>query len=317
MSDPSSQIAGYDVIGDIHGCADLLIQLLLQMGYQEKAGVFSHPCRKVVFLGDLIDRGPTIRRVVTIAKRMVEEGHGVAIIGNHEYNALVYDSFHCGGVISDARVNKLRGLLDASLAQYQDYQKEWAETLAWFRSLPLYLEFDAFRVVHACWDQNKIDEFSSLSETQCLEDEVFFAQSVIAGTQAHGVVERLLRGTDLKLPCGLSITASDGVVRTRFRTKFWTRDPQNYSDVVFQPDRLPQEVEHNSLSVEEKKHLVYYQEDEKPLFVGHYWRQGKPRLIRSNIACLDYGAVKQGKLVAYRFDDGDSKLDISKLCWVS
>ena len=36
------------------------------------------------------------------------------------------------------------------------------------------------------------------------------------------------------------------------------------------------------------------------LFVGHYWRQGLPSLIRPNLACLDYSAVNGGKLVAYR-----------------
>lgn len=317
MSDPSSHVTGYDVIGDIHGCADLLTRLLLKMGYQEHAGVYSHPSRKAIFLGDLIDRGPTIRRVVTIAKRMMEHDQAFVVIGNHEYNALVYDAYESQDTLGGGRINKLRGLLAASHAQYKDHPQEWADTLTWFRSLPLYKEFDDFRVVHACWDTGKIDTFNAICPAQCLADEEFFAQSVVAGTQPHGIVERLLRGTDLKLPGGVTITASDGVVRTRFRTKFWTRNPRNYCDVVFQPDRLPVEVENNSLSDEEKKNLVYYQEHEKPLFVGHYWRQGKPRLIRSNIACLDYGAVKQGKLVAYRFDNGDSGLDISKLCWVS
>ena len=119
------------------------------------------------------------------------------------------------------------------------------------------------------------------------------------------------------LPGGLTLTGGDGVVRHRFRTKFWARSPKTYDDVIFQPDRLPEPVEHQLLTVEEKKQLVCYQKDEKPLFVGHYWRKGKPRLICSNIACLDYSAVKQGKLVAYRFDDGDVGLDVSKLAWVN
>ena len=85
---------------------------------------------------------------------------------------------------------------------------------------------------------------------------------------------------------------------------------------MFQPDRLPAVVEDQLLTDDEKKQQVYYQKEEKPLFVGHYWRQGKPRLIRSNIACLDYSAVKLGKLVAYRFDEGDIGLDGAKLWWV-
>ncbi len=316
MNQPPSHVTGYDVIGDIHGCADMLRRLLTKLGYDEVDSVFSHPLRKVIFLGDLIDRGPNIREVVSIAKSMVDTGNAYAVMGNHEYNALIYDLL---GVDkgNQQRKEKLRGLLSASLDQYQNYQAEWQKALQWFKTLPIFLEFDGFRVVHACWDQSKIDQLVEIAPSQCFADDFFLHQSIIRATTENRIVERLLRGTDLMLPGGLTLTGEDGVVRHRFRTKFWARSPKTYDDVIFQPDRLPEPVEHQLLTAEEKKQLVCYQKDEKPLFVGHYWRKGKPRLICSNIACLDYSAVKQGKLVAYRFDDGDVGLDVSKLVWVN
>ncbi|MED5251851.1 MAG: metallophosphoesterase, partial [Pseudomonadota bacterium] len=65
---------GYDLIGDIHGCGATLAALLEKLGYHQHGGVYRHPRRKVIFLGDLIDRGPRIRLAVTIARRMVEAG---------------------------------------------------------------------------------------------------------------------------------------------------------------------------------------------------------------------------------------------------
>ena len=57
--------SGFDVIGDVHGHAAELTILFKRMGYQETNGVLRHPeGRRVVFLGDFIDRGPEIRRTL-------------------------------------------------------------------------------------------------------------------------------------------------------------------------------------------------------------------------------------------------------------
>jgi hypothetical protein len=50
-----------DFIGDIHGHYDRLIALLEKLGYTKKNGVYKHPSRRVIFLGDYLDRGPDAR----------------------------------------------------------------------------------------------------------------------------------------------------------------------------------------------------------------------------------------------------------------
>jgi hypothetical protein len=45
----------YDLIGDIHGHADELVQLLQALGYEKTHGAYRHRDRKVIFLGDFID----------------------------------------------------------------------------------------------------------------------------------------------------------------------------------------------------------------------------------------------------------------------
>src|ERR1035437_3492567 len=79
-----------DFIGDIHGHADKLVGLLKKLGYRIKNGVYFHPTRKVVFVGDYIDRGPQIRETLVIVRKMVESGNAIALMGNHEYNALCF-----------------------------------------------------------------------------------------------------------------------------------------------------------------------------------------------------------------------------------
>ena len=78
-----------DFIGDIHGHADKLEALLQKMGYEKQNGIYKHQERKALFLGDYIDRGPKIRETLEIVKAMVDEGHATALMGNHEYNALL------------------------------------------------------------------------------------------------------------------------------------------------------------------------------------------------------------------------------------
>ncbi|MFN2564623.1 MAG: polynucleotide kinase-phosphatase [Gemmatimonadaceae bacterium] len=75
----------FDVIGDVHGCADELEELLGTLGYASDAGAWRHPDgRKVIFVGDLVDRGPRIPDVLRIVIGMVEAGTALAVPGNHD-----------------------------------------------------------------------------------------------------------------------------------------------------------------------------------------------------------------------------------------
>ena len=68
------EIEGYDIIGDVHGCAYLLEDLLDALGYRIDpwSGVYRHRSRHAIFVGDLIDRGPSQLRVLQIVKGMVD-----------------------------------------------------------------------------------------------------------------------------------------------------------------------------------------------------------------------------------------------------
>lgn len=80
----------FDIIGDIHGCADELKQLLQKLGYQPDAEAgYLHPQgRRVIFLGDLVDRGPHILDCLNLAMRMTRAGTALCLPGNHEQKLL-------------------------------------------------------------------------------------------------------------------------------------------------------------------------------------------------------------------------------------
>ena len=82
----------YDLIGDIHGQAPELVRLLEKLSYLNVDGVWQHTERKVIFLGDFVDRGDYQREVIDIVRPMVDGGYALSVMGNHEYNAIAYDT---------------------------------------------------------------------------------------------------------------------------------------------------------------------------------------------------------------------------------
>ena len=317
MTDTVKAHRGYDLIGDVHGCAHTLERLLEKLGYTRNMGVYEHPSRQAIFLGDIIDRGPRIREALHRVRDMVDRGSALIVMGNHEYNALGYCTrARPGSGRTHLREHNERHnrLIRETLEQFSHYDHEWHEFLDWFYELPLFLETEHFRVVHACWDEHLIRQFLQKHPSGCIDEE-FLHASAAPGSFAGRVMDRLLRGTDMKLPDDWSMTGRDGFTRRFFRTKFWARNPQTYGDVVFQPDPLPPEIASRPLSEKDRQQLLSYPSDEPPVFVGHYWRTGRPMPVAHNVACLDYSAVKYGKLVAYRMD-GEQVIDPEKFVWV-
>jgi Calcineurin-like phosphoesterase len=310
-------VQGYDLIGDVHGCALALQRLLKKMGYEHRDGCYRHPSRKVIFLGDIVDRGPRIREALHIVKDMVDADQAEIVLGNHEYNAMCYctrgrdESDHLFLREHNARNHRL---IRETLEQFEEHPKEWQQFLNWFHEIPLFLEKEHFRVVHACWDAKAIVRFKKMSPFHCLDLDMLY-ESARDGSFLGAFVDRLTRGTSLDLPDNQTIISRDGYVRNVFRTKFWNEEPETYADVVFQPDPLPDKISDRPLSEEETGQLMYYDHYQLPVFVGHYWMSGTPEPIRSNVACLDYSAVKYGKLVAYRMD-AETELDKDKFIWV-
>lgn len=309
---------GYDLIGDVHGCAHTLAHLLENLGYRLQGGVWRHSRRQVIFLGDIIDRGPRIREALHLVHDMVDRGQAYCIMGNHEFNALGWHTPappESGKSFVREHTPRYAMLLQHTFEQFEHYPEEWQAFRDWFLEMPLFLETERFRVVHACWDNEVILRLRPRLD-QGRMDRAFLRDAAFDGGFAAKALDRLLRGTDMPLPEGLTLTSAEGFTRSFFRTKFWEENPQTYGDIVFQPDGLPEHAARLPLTQSQKSRLFLYGPNDPLLFVGHYWRSGTPGPIRDNLACLDYSAVKYGKLVAYRLDQ-ESLLDPAKFVWVN
>jgi protein phosphatase len=83
----------FDIIGDVHGCYDELVQLLTALGYRIETtngdvAVTPPAGRKAIFLGDLNDRGPKVVEVLKLVMSMVKAGIGMCLPGNHDAKLL-------------------------------------------------------------------------------------------------------------------------------------------------------------------------------------------------------------------------------------
>ena len=136
-----------DIVGDIHGEIDALEGLLQQLGYRSDG---SHPeQRHLVFLGDLVDRGPESPAVLHKVMTLVSSGYAQCLVGNHELNLLRDVERHGNSwwVKPEARSRHPARRVDPA-------QKR--QLGAFLATLPLALERDDLRVVHACWQADAV-----------------------------------------------------------------------------------------------------------------------------------------------------------------
>ncbi len=295
----------YDLIGDIHGHATALKALLRKMDYREKGGVWQHPERKAIFVGDYIDRGPAIRETLQIVRRMQESGQALALMGNHEYNALAYHYQLPNGSYLREHNAVHNHQHHQTLLQFQNHMADWQSYLQWFYTLLLYADLPELRAVHACWDEAAIGWLQAHSYTTLTEE--LLVRSHQKGTYPFTVINYILKGKEFNIPEQYAWKDKDGHIRTRNRYKWWVNPVQaSYGQFLFNcPPALRDRM------IEEGIESVVYPHDAKPVYFGHYWMEDPyPVIQASNVICLDYSIAKGGHLVAYRYQ-GEGKIDNS------
>lgn len=150
----------FDIIGDIHGCFDELLMLLEKLGYQDDA---SHPQnRKLIFVGDLVDRGPKSPDVLKFVMQGVRNQNMSLVNGNHD------DKLRrkLGG-----RDVKIMHGLQETLDQLAQESAEFREdVLLFLETLPSHLILDEGRLViaHAGIKQHYIGQSSKKVKAFCM-----------------------------------------------------------------------------------------------------------------------------------------------------
>ena len=198
-----------------------------------------HPDRKVIFLGDFIDRGPKIRQVLEIVRPMIEEGKALAVMGNHELNALAYHTEDRDKPGEHLRRHSPKNQKQHRATLEQLTPQELQSYLEWFRTLPMWLDLDGLRAVHACWDERAMTLIAQAQQDHGGITNEFLHSACRTGKQLFAPVEVILKGKEGKLPPGVSFQDKEGQVRTEMRTR-WYLPPEGhtYRTYALQSDEI-------------------------------------------------------------------------------
>ena len=198
---------GFDVIGDIHGYASALEKLLKKMGYAKRDGVWCHPERLAVFIGDYVDRGCENIRTCRIVMDMRAAGAALAIMGNHEFNHLAFHTPVPGRLGKYLRPHTKKNLdqTERARAEFNKRPDDRRAILTWMKTLPLWLDLPGLRAVHAFWSPKDQETLKPhLAADNCIDWNSFpeLANGEEAKSKVGNARSHLLSGPEHRLPKG-------------------------------------------------------------------------------------------------------------------
>ena len=312
---------GFDVIGDIHGHASALENLLAEMGYTKRDGVWRHPERMAVFIGDYVDRGDENIRTCRIVMDMQEAGAALAIMGNHEFNHLAYDTPDPDEQDEYLRPHckKNNEQAEETIREFEKFPGDKHPILKWMKTLPLWLELPGLRVVHAFWSpkaQAILKPYLAADNSIIWEDFPKLAKTEEDNSEAGDARSLLLSGPEHPLPEGISFTDAERNPRKDVRLKWWKFDqlPLSLRELADVPPKALNKIPDKQISSLDSLDLPEAQPDKdaRPVIFGHYWMQPDDLFLGPRHVCVDASIAKGGKLAAYRFS-GESELSRSNL----
>ncbi len=305
----------YDVIGDIHGEVGKLERLLVKLGYRVENGAWRHEGRQAIFVGDFIDLGKGGLEVVSTVRAMVSVGSALAVMGNHELNAIAWhtpDPRDPGEFLrprySAKWGAKNRQQHQAFLDQVESDPALHAEVVDWFLSLPLWLDLPEIRVVHACWHAPFMAWLSPrLRDGRFLTRELMVAATDEPDDEAEKdnlepsvfkAVEALTKGIEMTLPAPHSFIDKHKIRRNRVRACWWDTQASTYKQIAKMTEQERQALP----EVDVPSNARIPVPTDKPIFFGHYWMKDEPAPLTATAACVDFSAGEGGPLVAYRWN---------------
>ncbi|WP_322995783.1 metallophosphoesterase [Castellaniella sp.] len=254
------------IIGDIHGEIQALDELLEHLDHNPETKT-----RRLVFIGDLCDRGPDSVAVIQRVRELIDQGRALAILGNHEINLLANDAKDGSGWFFDSRVAP-------DTPHYAPFARANAsqrpEIRDFFCHLPLAIRMPGLRIVHAAWDAASVEAVAKIPLGSILE--------LIHDADLH--IQRLAQENDLEAR----------YLAERERWAKQLEDPDNpppYLDAVADFESLQQRfnpIKRMTSGIEARSPQPFYSghrwrysdriawwdqdQDPTPVVIGHYWR---------------------------------------------
>jgi hypothetical protein len=272
----------YTIVPDIHADSERLNWSIAQSAHN-----------KIIFLGDLIDAGKAVRQpddlgVLKRVSQMVTDGKASCILGNHELNAIL---FHRRSSVSKETLRSHKAInLSQHKSFIESFGMETADALDWtswmLETLPLWLEYEGLRIVHACWSDKAINIVKNRRPSGYLKPEDL-EEVAAKKTEFSRAVETITSGPEAKLPADYSFTDNGGHERRSVRLSWWSTENTTWKKAALSVpnvDHLPNDALPAELTSE------IYSPDAKPALVGHYKMKGTPRLLSHNASSLDFPA---------------------------
>lgn len=264
-----------DIVGDIHGEIDALKALLSHLGYNLKGE--HNEDRRLVFVGDLCDRGPDSPGVIRLVKEMVEAGRAHMVLGNHELNLLRDDAKDGSGWYFPERTKR-------DEARYPTFERAEGtareEIRAFFAGLPIGLERPDLRVIHAAWTADAVAKVRPVPLGGATDHFKLWHDESDKNLDASGLRSRALQQTE---EFKTQLEAADD-----FRSFLDHAADYEVASQMSNPLKvLTSGVERKAEAgkqfyssgkwrfVDRVRWWDEYQ-DEIPVVVGHYWRSRKP-----------------------------------------
>jgi hypothetical protein len=171
-----------DIVGDVHGEIEALHSLLIHLGYSPHG---EHPQgRRLVFLGDLCDRGPDSPAVVRLVKQLVEHGVAQCLLGNHEINLLRQAPKSGNGWFFANNHDSRHGFF-AHSRPVDPGEREGL--LHFLGTLPLTLQRDDLQLVHAAWMPEALGQIAASEHLSVVDIYHEYEARTEAHVQASGL----------------------------------------------------------------------------------------------------------------------------------
>lgn len=297
-----------DVVGDIHGEIEALQNLLTWLGYRADG---SHSeGRRLVFVGDLTDRGPDSPAVVRRVKQFVESGRAQCVLGNHDLNLLLCNlaEQHKGSKHPFGKSRKhdnhwffgeewsLDNTEPTPAVLADEQIRQWV--VDFLTSLPLVLARGDVRVVHACWDNAMVEMARRASDTVTLY------------SQHHDRIE-----ADLRNQPELDLTAGKLLHQNGNPVKVLTSGKERRTEIGF--------LASGEKRYEERVKWWNDYKDPQLCVFGHYSNGREQTSTSAHAICIDFAVASRweerkqqsfsgtykGSLAAVRLPEGNVVTD--------
>ncbi|WP_299574045.1 hypothetical protein [uncultured Shewanella sp.] len=289
-------------IGDVYGRLDKLHDLLTEIDFDIDDPESSIQFVKLVFCGNLIasTEGKNIEHIalLTLVKDMVDKGHAYCLLGSNEFEVIGWSKHH---PITDApylpvnltvEVNNTKPKFLSQFAQGDETLFQWVD---WFMALPLYLDFEHIRAIHACWDNKVINELNPYLNltNQKTEDSPNGTSSSLTAVMTNALAQQFWPAAfDTKHPLSTLMNSC-----------------LNYPQFEIN-DSHP----HQQLTT--------------PVVIGHYPQDSFPDIHNEHLVCVNYNAgVDDYPLVSFAWHQGrkksievnaseNAKLSLGEFCFI-